>query len=193
MSWLLETAGAYKDLLTVLLALGGLLWAFLSFYFLHWRKGKLVVSGPRSYMAAVAPSRNRIIVDLPLTFYNDGAAPIVIQNLSLELLQGDHTHRVRFNATREELGAKDQTWATQIAVEGRTAASLVCSFQTGDLKERFRFAPEDCECTLWARLDRQGKWTKLLQFSLAMDEKAIELINRGQFVAHDNYAEDRPA
>jgi len=187
---MIEIVYAYKDLLTAMLAIAGLLWAIGSFYWLHWRKGKLVVSGPRSYMAAV--TSDKVIVDLPLVFYNDGAAPIVIHNLNLELSQGGLSILLRFNSTRDKLGAEKQNWATQIAVEGRKSFATVCSFQTRPNGDSFKFQPGRCQCILWGRLEKSRQWQVLLRFELAVEESAAEKINSGRFLAYDNYADERP-
>lgn len=185
-----ETICAYKDLLTAILAIVGLAWALGSFYWLHWREGKLVVSGPRSYQAAVTSAK--VVVDLPLAFFNDGAAPMVIQNLNLDLSQGSSSILLRFNATRDKLGAEKQSWATQIALEGRKSYATVCSFQAKLNGDSFRFQPGRCQCVLWGRLGKSRKWQVLLRFELTVEESAAEKINSGQFLVYDSYADDRP-
>jgi len=188
---MLEIISANRDLLTGLLALAGLLWAFGSFYWLHWRRGKLVVTAPRSYKAASLP--NRIIVDLPLVFLNTGATSIVIHNLNLEVSQGNARARLRFNATREELGAKEKSWATQMLVEGRKSLATVCSFLQAEHEgERFTFSPGVCDFELWGRLDDSPKWQILNRFQVTIDEDAAKNMNSALFLAYDAYSDERP-
>ena len=188
---MLEVLSANRDLLTALLAVAGLLWAFGSFYWLHWRRGKIVVSAPRSYKAASVS--DRIIVDLPLVFLNTGAIPILINNLHLHMSQASASVWLRFNATREELGAKEQSWATQMLVQGGRSLATVCSFlQAQPEGERFTFSPGVWDFALWGRLDDSAEWRVLKKFQIPIDESGAEIMNRGQFIAHDACSDGPP-
>ncbi len=172
----------YPALIISLLALA---FAVLSFWWMNWRRGKLIVGKPRSYAARGSQTDN-LIITLPLVFYNDGAAAIIIQNLRLLLLEDSDTRPLFFNATLEKL-MKDEgrAFATQFPVRGREAVTLVCEFQRAPgnlLFEAKRYPLE-----LQAILDRDAEWQQLSRFDLNVIDSAVPVINK-QCVAHDNYA-----
>ncbi len=75
-----------------------------AFWWMNWRRGKLIVGKPRSYAARGSLTEN-LIITFPLVFFNDGAAAIVVQNLRLLLLdEGSNTRPLFFNATLERRG-----------------------------------------------------------------------------------------
>ncbi len=153
---------------------------------MHWRRGNLVVGIPRSYAARGSQAEN-LLITLPLVFFNDGAAAIVVQNLQLLLLdEGANARPLFFNATLEKL-LKDEgrAFATQFPVLGREAVSLICEFQRSPgnlLFEAKRYAIE-----LQAILDDRDEWQSLARFDLMVIDSAVPAINR-QYLVHDNYA-----
>ncbi len=153
---------------------------------MNWRRGKLIVGKPRSYAARGSQTEN-LIITLPLVFFNDGAAAIVVQNLRLLLLdEGSNTRPLFFNATLEKL-LKDEgrAFATQFPVRGREAVTLICEFQRspGDLV----FEPKRYSIELQAILNEHTEWRQLSRFDLNVIDSAVPAINR-QYLAHDNYA-----
>jgi hypothetical protein len=113
-----------------------------SFYWMNWRKGKLIVGPPSTY--GITCSANRLIVELPFIFFNNGATTKVIHNLRLTLEQnGEKSPILNFeyiqnNFTGHGNGEEDKL-TRHFAIEGGKAYSKVFSFS----KIQCGFAPID--------------------------------------------------
>ena len=59
-----------------------LLFTIFSFWWMNWRTGILRVGTPRSY-AAFGSVENKMVLEFPFVFFNDGPIPIIVQNLRL--------------------------------------------------------------------------------------------------------------
>lgn len=64
-------------------ALFALVFAVASFWVIYYRRGALGSFAPHSFAAAA--QSGELLITLPLVFHNDGAAPIVVQDLRLRL------------------------------------------------------------------------------------------------------------
>ena len=162
------------------------LFTIFSFWWLNWRRGRLIVGPPRSFAACSSGENGNIIIQLPLVFYNNGAAAHVVQNLRLTLEQGDKKSAILyFNNTLSSLASNDnREWARQFAVEGRKSYSSIFVFQRRP--GGFVFAPEKCKAILEAKLNKCEKWQTLLRFDLQTPEGKIQTLNSNTIIPYDN-------
>lgn len=163
-----------------------LLFTILSFWWMNWRKGKLIVGPPRSFAAVAQGGNETLIVQLPLVFYNDGAAALTVQNLRLLLQQDDRTSpTLYFNNTLHNLASDEgRLWARQFAVEGRSSYSSIFVFQRRP--GNFHFAAGRCQAILEGKLDRSDKWRRMLKFHLQTPVQILDSLNGGPLIPHDN-------
>jgi hypothetical protein len=125
-----------------------------------------------------ADIKERIILELPLVFYNDGAAAIVVDNLMLLAGQEKVKMLLRFQYTREELGDETHHWATQIALAGREAVMKVFSFQVNKGETNLTMGTWDC--SLLAKLNNRMSYIEISRFRLNVSRLS------GDFAAIDN-------
>lgn len=59
--------------------------SFLAFYFSHWKPGNLIIPTPTFYKIPILRDKNKLAIELPLTFVNDGAKPKSVDFLALKL------------------------------------------------------------------------------------------------------------
>jgi hypothetical protein len=52
-----------------------------SFWWMNWRKGKLEIGNIRTY--AAVSSGKKLLIELPIIFFNSGALPVLVENLRL--------------------------------------------------------------------------------------------------------------
>jgi len=107
----------YPALIISILAL---IFTVFSFWWMNWRKGKLILGIPRSFAATCEGEEGVLIVQLPLVFYNRGAAAQIVQNLRLKLEHEEKKSSLLcFNNTLSNLASNEnREWARQFAVEG---------------------------------------------------------------------------
>jgi len=163
-----------------------LLFTIFSFWWMNWRKGKIIVGPPRSFAATSKGEDDLLIIQIPLVFYNDGAASQVIQNLRLTLVQnGNRSAILYFNNTVSDLvNTKTREWARQFAVEGRKSYSSVFVFQRKP--GNFIFHKGKCQAILEGKLNNNEKWEEMLTFDLQIQGKRVNTMNSGQITPYDN-------
>jgi len=173
----------YSALIISILAL---LFTVFSFWWMNWRRGKLIIGSPRSFAATCQGEVGDLIVQLPLVFYNTGATAQIVQNLRLTLEQEEKkSFSLYFNNTLSNLASNEnREWARQFAVEGRKSYSSIFVFQREPGK--FVFKPPKCTAILEAKLNEKDKWETLLTFTMQTPKSAIGPLNSGQLIAHDN-------
>lgn len=167
-----------------------LLFTIGTFWWMQWRKGKIVVGAPRTYTAISHQKHNFLLVRLPLVFYNTGAATIVVQNLRLTLEQnGRKSPVLYFNQTVSELDVEQEGgWAKQFPVEGRKAVLLICEFLRKP-RSGFAFSAGICNAKLEGKFDDDTSWKVIGTFKLLTPEAYLSTLNVkdiGGLIPYDN-------
>ncbi|MDD5515646.1 MAG: hypothetical protein PHX71_09940 [Synergistales bacterium] len=155
-----------------------------SFWWMNWRKSKIIVGDPRSFTLATQGLDELLIVQLPLVFYNSGAATQVVQNLRLTLEQNNKkSSKLNFNNTVSDLSSNDgRTWGRQFPIEGRKTYSNIFVFQ----KKPGKFIPTPGKCKAileWKSYDDMT-WKQLHTFNLLINKNITEKM--GRLIPYDN-------
>lgn len=141
------------------------------------------VSNVRTY--AAFSSAKKVLVELPLIFFNTGVIPILIENLRLILIndKGDKLALI-FNATVIKLATDEgRAWATPFAVHGGKAMEIICEFQC--YSNDFSFYVGDYRLILEALLGHKKGWRHVRNFNIRVDE--ADSINMNKLLkAYDN-------
>ncbi len=169
-----------KEWLPVIVPVLAIVLGLWSFWAMHWRKGQIGVSTPRSFVAA--KTADRLVVELPLSFYNNGAASTVINNLLLEVRQESALALMRFEFTRTQLGEGTYEWAKPIVVEGRKAVANIFNFQSrlGELTPQMGA----WNCRLFGQTDSEREYYEMGRFKLNVKQLTEKL------TAQDNFDEE---
>lgn len=160
-----------------------LLFTVFSFWWMNWRRGKLKVSEIRTY--AAASLEGKLIIEIPIIFFNTGAIPILLENIRLILL-GHHNDEycLSFIATVKKLATdEDRAFATPFAVHGGKAIELICEFQCR--VQNFGFEEGSYDLILEALLGHKNGWCRLRKYKLSITEVEAITMNT-MFKAYDN-------
>ena len=171
---------------SLLISFFALFFTIFSFWWMNWRKGKIIVGPPRSFAATSKSEDGLLIVQLPLVFYNDGAASQVIQNLRLTIIQNENRSAILYfnNTVSDLVNDKNREWARQFAVEGRKSYSSVFVFQRKP--GNFIFHKGKCQAILEGKLNNDEKWEEMLIFYLQIQDKRVNTMNSGKLTPCDN-------
>ena len=122
-------------------------------------------------------NKKKIIIQLPLVFYNNGAADIIVNNLRLKVLSDNNDEAVLFfnNTFRDLESNEERQWGYAFAVGGRNSQSRVFVF----MKTSFEFIIPDglINATLEAQINNKQKWLKLLDMDLSTPKKHHETMH----------------
>jgi hypothetical protein len=160
-----------------------LLFTILSFWWMNWRRGKLIVSPPRSY-AALGSRDGDLDIDLPLVFFNTGPIPYIVENLRLIFADEEDPRPLSLNATSQNLGTRqNRAFATQFIVRGREAVSMVYEFKRRP--GQMLFEPRRYDMKVQAKFAHKTAWQNICSFPLNVTELALPAINE-RLIVHDN-------
>lgn len=171
------------SLIALALSIFALIFTIFSFWWMNWRKGSLEIGNIRTY--AAVSSQNKLIIELPIIFFNPGALPVLVDNLRLIFPDrgGPHT-ALCFTATVEKLGTDEgRAMATPFAVHKGQALLKICEFHR--LRSGFVFEVQNYEIAIEAMLGGAAEWKVIKTFQLKVRESQIKALNTG-LVAQDN-------
>lgn len=184
-SWVATNPSVIFSIISLVFASLSLLFTLFSFRFIYLRRGKIRVGPPRVFEInnSLDLSSPRVILRLPLVFFNDGAVPIVIQNIQLVFPDSSsegNLHPFRFWATTERLTTKEDEGKTDIGrrlayqfpVKGREAVAKICEFwgQPGELI----VAVGSKQVMLMAKLGDDTTWQRLATFTLRFSQECVD-------------------
>jgi hypothetical protein len=177
-SWLREWA-------PVTVAVCALLFTIGSFWWLYGRRGRLMVTAPQTYAAAWR--EDKLILLLPLVFYNTGARDYVVTDLRIRF--GDEPVGIpleweRVRSAMNPSGSPELELAAAFPVPGRSAVQLFAEFERepGNRPIEAREHP----LVLETLTDKDEYWHPLLRFDLQVSGRAAQTMQQGRFIAYRN-------
>ncbi len=168
---------------SLVISLSALFFTVFSFWWMNWRKGRIIVTDPPSYTAS--GTQANLNIRIPLVFTNSGPTPIIIRDLFLFLK--DDALPLKFIATSKDiLHNNERVIATPFVLLGREAKLVNCEFrrQPGNLK----FEEKTYILFLKALCDKSKRWKKLLEFRLVVHKQDLEIINSTVLKLYENLA-----
>lgn len=166
---------------SLIAALGALLFAIVSFWFLHARRGRLQSFEPHTFAAYI--SREESFLRVPIVIYNTGAKPIVVQDLRLKFPQERSVRTMRWRTNRFQISpaeGENTALPAVFAVPGRAAHQLFMEFSGtwpgGSVEAR------DYKLRIEAKIGHRKKWQNLLAFTL----RAERITNPDSYIAYSN-------
>jgi hypothetical protein len=133
-----------------------------NFYWIHLRRGKLVISPPIKFGLHCARGQRKLVIGLPLVFYNGGATTMIVNNLRVRIDGHGTSFYLHFNDTRKDVdsGQRDQ-WGYTFTVEARKAIENVFVFMNNDID--YELPTAAVEYSLEAQLNQSTKWKEVIQ------------------------------
>lgn len=162
-------------------SLVALAFAVASFWWMHWRRGRLTVAPPRHFAASLRPQRSILL--LPLGLWNDGPVPYLITDLRLRVSE-DHRWW-KWHSTRTGVQPSDSmpSIAAPFVVPGRVASVVFAEFHVlpGPSAPAGEWLVE-----VEARFGHRPGWTPLAEFALVITDKVVSAEG---FIAFSNEVE----
>jgi len=156
-----------------------------TFWWMNWRRGRLHVFVPGSYAATT--QRNRLILLLPLVFYNDGPVPYIVRDLRLRFADDMDGIPLQFQRTRGGVSPKHHPDLLDLGaafpVPGNRTVRLFCEFERRPANRQLNAGQHPV--LLEALTNHDASWKLLLQFDFNVNEEAAAAIP-GDFVAFRN-------
>jgi hypothetical protein len=165
------------SLVAILIAVLSLAFSVGSFYWMHWRRGKLQLNNPPWFAGHGSPEMQ--ILSLPFVLFNTGAKALVVEKLRLVQPDSPEEQAFRFAAMRErwitDIGKEPREWSRPFVVNGGQTFFRVFEFRRDAGSTRFsegvvRFALE-------AKLMDRADWQQLIRFDVHISAFSMQMIN----------------
>lgn len=125
-----------------------------------------------SYAACSSEDLDLLVIKLPLVFYNDGATPIIINNLKLIQLSENNKDPIEFVATSKNIeNDEERKFATNFYIPGRQVKRLICEFQRRP--RHLNFEEKKCVFELYGNLNN-NEWGKLTNIIINVQKKSLQ-------------------
>lgn len=166
----------------LVVSVAALAFAVISFWWMHWRRGRLTVATPRQFAASLRP--NSSILLLPLGLWNNGPVPYLVTGLRLRVATDSRWWT--WQRTRTEVqpsSAPTPSMAAPFVVPGRDASVVFAEFQ---VDPGLSATIGQWLVEIEARFGHRPGWTPLAEFALAITDKVI---GAEGFIAFSNEVE----
>ena len=162
-------------------AICALLFTVASFWWLNARRGRLKTFEPHTFAATFTPQLVR--VRLPVLLHNTGAAPIIVQNLSISFLGEQGSVPLPWVATRSQIkpdNGEPHAFPAVFSVNGRTTQQMFVEFGAPTLG----FALEACDYSVRVnvKLGHKRAQQRLITFCF----QAGQIVNPDIFITYEN-------
>ena len=172
------------DCTAIMISTSALCFTVVSFWWMNWRKGRIRLgSNLRSYAAYAG--QNKLLIELPLIFFNTGAVPLVVENLRLHFPKiTEENQYLFFNASVAKLGTdEDRGFAKPFSIHGGDVVEMICEFQ--NTSTSFKFEEGAYECKIQALLGHKDKWITLKEYTINTRGNELRTLNE-RLITHDN-------
>ena len=164
-----------------IVAICALLFTVASFWWLNARRGHLKTFEPHTFAATITPQLVRI--RLPLLLHNTGAAPIIVQNLSVSFLGEQGSVSLPWVATRLQIkpdSNEPHAFPAVFSVDGRTTQQMFVEFGAPTLG--FALEARDYRVRIDAKLGHKRARQGLTTFSF----QAGQIVSPDSFITYEN-------
>jgi hypothetical protein len=155
-----------------------------TFWWINLRKGRIVAPKPRSFSICGGGTTGKIVMRVPLVFYNTGAIPIIVHNLRVNILETNGEPLI-FGSTvfsiEKDGKPEDCKFATQFPIGGRNTFDIVCQFTR---RQGIEFKNGIYNFAIEAQIADREKWIELCRFSFDVKGRYLSNINT-RLLAYD--------
>lgn len=173
------------ETLAIVLSVASFLFSIFTFQWIHWRKGKLLVSMSRVLGIMAYAKQEFVVLRIPLVFVNTGVTNKTVSNIRLKITQGGELLILNYNKLYADLSTttNNHTWALPISISGNSSQIAIMEFLK--TKTRFQFKEESCKFIFEVKLADDKTWEQVFEEELPIPQKYLQSINSNTDVVYD--------